>query len=357
MKILENRIRRIVSETLNRFIINETFTNMKQLYHNMPINFLVNMIRVNSFFLHPSNHSGRGGKYYASLTRHKGNKEGFDVLDYASLSEFYIDSYATITFNIPKMTRIHDISIRPFDYYGTYAKERAHHMYPDIQGHGHGHNDDSFGDAVSVDYPDNGVYSKVVYQKLKKAYDNYRGDLSDEEFDAFIDDTGDYDNAEYYNMAEENIISDKLKEIPNIFNYIDRIDVYFPASLSIPNEEDEDYDYDDDAAAYNSYVYAIALCKVACGTSWEKKIVVNLEDNLGDKKLSLSEFSKWLETRKDYNTTKDRANDISNNPPTNRENFSGYYNEGDDYDEEDEDWDDWYGHGHGHGHGHGYDNW
>lgn len=351
MKILENRIRRIVSETLNRFIINETFTNMKQLYHNMPINFLVNMIRVNSFFLQPSNHSGRGGQYYASLTRHKSNIEGFDVLDYASLSEFYISSYATITFNIPKMTRIHGISIRPFDFYGTYSKERTYHAYPDIQGHGH--NDDVFGDAVSVGYHDNGVHSKVVYQKLKKAYDSYNGNLSGEEFDSFINDTGDYDDAEYYNMAEENIISDKLKEIPDIFNYIDRIDVYFPAGLSIPDEEDEDYDYDDDAAAYNSYVYAIALCKVACGTSWEKKIVVNLEGNLGDKEISLSEFSKWLKTRKDYNYTKDRATDISSNPPTDREKFSGYYNEGD---EEDDDWYD-HGHGHWHGHGHGYYNW
>lgn len=301
MRIFENRIRRIVSETLNKFIINETFTNMKQLYHKMPINFLVNMVKVNSFFLNPSNHGGRGGQYYASLTRHKNSDEGFNAIAYASESEFFIGSYATITFNIPKMSRIHGISIRPFDYYGTYTDERSEH----------GHND-----AEGADYPDNGVYSKVVYQNLKKSYDN--GDYST---------LGNYDEPEYYNMAEENIVSDTVKEIPNIFNYIDRIDVYFPPDLEMP-EYGEDY-YEEESVI-NSYLYATALCRVACGTNWEKKIVVNL----GQKQISLSEFSEWLKTRKECQNNKyinNRANYIVNKPPIDRENFNSFY-----YDDDDE---------------------
>ena len=241
MRILENRIRRIVSETLNRFIINETFTNMKQLYHRMPLDSLVNMIRVDSFYLMPSNHEGRGGKYYASLSRHKNNIEGFDVIDYAACNENNIGAYATITFNIEKLSRVHGISIKPFDFYATIE-----------------------GDNEYSNEPGAGKSSKISYQFMNKPMDK----MSDEEQDSLCY----YDNTEYYNMAEENIVSDTLKEIPDIFNYIDRIDVCIPSDYENPYyflvSEPEIFDA-------RTLKYLKALCEIAIGTEWENKIVIN----------------------------------------------------------------------------------
>ena len=343
--ISESAIRRIVSETLNKFILSETFTNMKQLYHKTPIDSLLNIIRTNSFFLVKSNHSGRGGQYYASLTRHKNDIEGFNALSYAENKENEIESYATITFNIPKLSRVHGISIKPFDFYGTYSDERNHHEYGPVHG-SHGHDFD----VESVDDYDNGIYSKVLYQLLHKQYD----DWTDEE----IDEWGgpDYDDPEYYNMAEENIVSDTVKEIPNIFNYIDRIDIYFPPSLTKENIYKEYNPYSDeyeDEFEYNgfgydkTYSYAHALCDVTCGTAWENKIVINfMGSNNSYKPMSISEFKKWLNQKEDYEKHSDVSKQLLDKEPQKRDGFHVYGCNDDD--------DDYYGHGHGYGYGHSY---
>ena len=310
LNISENRIRRIVSETLNRFILKESFTNMKQLYHSTPIDTLFNIIRSNSFYLMPSNHGGRGGKYYASLTRHKNNIEGFDCLMYAQASqENDIESYATITFNIPKMSRIHGISIVPFDYYATPT------------------NNDDHNDVVN---------SKITYQLLKKPKE-LRGDEQNVLDDMY------YDMPEYYNMAEENIVSDTVKEIPNVYDYIDRIDVYFPADLSEyvmeynpyadAEEEEENYGYK------KTLDYAYAICMAIGGTEWEKKVIVNLTENDKTiKTISISEFNKWLNDNEKYKKHSNAGRLYMNKKPMNRDEF---YNERE-------------GHYHGHGNHYGY---
>ena len=321
LHISENRIRRIVSEALNRFILRESFTNMKQLYHATPLDTLFNIIRSNSFYLMPSNHGGRGGKYYASLTRHKNNIEGFDCLMYAKESqENYIESYATITFNIPKMSRIHGISIKPFDYYATetwgYGDDDGYYNYSsnydDDSYYGSNSysddDDDSSGLLGGYDYYGGGYNSnkpgdilntKLTYQLLKKP----RNLISPEEED--ILNNGDYDYSEYYNMAEENIISDTIKEIPNIYNYIDRIDIYFPTDLqkyvmeynpyADAEEEEENYGYAE------TIDYAHAICMAICGTEWEGKVVVNLtKDGKTKSVISINDFNEWLNSNEEY---------------------------------------------------------
>jgi len=297
MRILENRIRRIVSETLNRFIINETFTNMKQLYHRMPLDSLVNMIRVDSFYLMPSNHDARGGKYYASLSRHKNNIEGFDAIDYAACHDNYIGAYATITFNIEKLSRVHGISIRSFDFYATLEGENEY-----------------------SDDPGTGKPSKLSYQFLKKPTDK----MSDEEMDKLCY----YDNTEYYNMAEENIVSDTLKEIPDIFNYIDRIDVYIPSDYEDPYyflaSEPEMFDA-------NTLMYLKALCKIAIGTEWENKIVVNdIDEGKVTNMCPLKVFDSYINNlgeRYDKKT----PDKIINKKPIMRDDFFRGYVSGNDY--------------------------
>ena len=323
INLSENRICRIVSETLNRFILKETFTNMKELYHGTPLDELVNMIRVNSFFLMPSNHAGRGGKYYASLTRHKNTIEGFDALAYASeTKENPIESYGIITFNIPKLTRVHGISIKPFDYYGTPSG-----FDDDLKHMGSPFDED---DELYDDYDDyeskQDVFSKVAYQKLKKP----RELMSSEEFDSLYD----YDDPEYYNMAEENIVSDTVKEIPNIFNYIDRIDVYFPIEMIKSHKEfspySDEYEEIEDTFGYDlTYSYAHALCNVVCGTPWENKIVVNfMGSNAPKQAVSIVAFQKWLEQKEDYKTHANKAKGILNKNPKERDGFSDYYDYG-----------------------------
>ena len=325
LNILENRIRRIVSETLNRFILRESFTNMKQLYHATPIDTLFNIIRSNSFYLMPSNHGGRGGKYYASLTRHKNNIEGFDCIMYAKESqENYIESYATITFNIPKMSRIHGISIKPFDYYATETWGRG-----DDDGY-YSHSSNSYGN-------DDVVNSKMTYQMLKKPIELRSYDEQDKI------DSGDFDSPEYYNMAEENIVSDTVKEIPNIFNYIDRIDIYFPADLqkyvmeynpyADAEEEEENYGY------AKTIDYAHAICMAICGTEWERKVVVNLtKDGKTKSAISIIDFNEWLNSNEDYKKHANVGKSYINKNHISRDEF---YNERE-------------GHFHGHGHHYGY---
>lgn len=325
LNISENRIRRIVSETLNRFILKESFTNMKQLYHATPLDTLFNIIKSNSFYLMPSNHGGRGGKYYASLTRHKNNIEGFDCLMYAKESqENYIESYATITFNIPKMSRIHGISIKPFDYYATETWGRG-----DDDGY-YSHSSNSYGN-------DDVVNSKMTYQMLKKPIELRSYDEQDKI------DSGDFDSPEYYNMAEENIVSDTVKEIHNIFNYIDRIDIYFPADLpkyhmeynpyADAEEEEENYGYDE------TVNYAYAICMAICGTEWERKVVVNLtKDGKTKSAISIIDFNEWLNSNEDYKKHANVGKSYINKNHISRDEF---YNERE-------------GHFHGHGHHYGY---
>ena len=306
--LLENRIRKIVSETINKFVLNETFTNMKQLYHEMPINALVNMIRVNSFFLLPSNHPGRGGKYYASLTRHKNSIEGFDSLLYAEESrDEVVESFARITFNIPKLSRVHGISIKPFDYYAT-PYGGSHSDY--------GHSHTSF---------DNGGNTKRIYQLLKKP----RNLMDDDELDAY--ETGEYDAPEYYNMAEENIISDTVREIPGIFNYIDEIILHFPVDLEKGEYYNDDEDEDFISEAYTeTFMYGHALCKLICGTPWESKTSVKLcYDNGTSKMISMSDFSEWLKEHEDHEVNSKYADSfLSRNPRYRYDYYSGYEDRG-----------------------------
>jgi hypothetical protein len=342
LNISENRIRRIVSETLNRFILRESFTNMKQLYHATPLDTLFNIIKSNSFYLMPSNHGGRGGKYYASLTRHKNNIEGFDCLMYAKESqENYIESYATITFNISKMSRIHGISIKPFDYYATETWGSGDD--DSYYGHSGNYDDDSYDDddldlGIDDDYDSNDHYndvvnSKMTYQMLKKPIELMSYDEQDKI------DLGDFDSPEYYNMAEENIVSDTVKEIPNIFNYIDRIDIYFPADLpkyhmeynpyADAEEEEENYGYDE------TVNYAYAVCMAICGTEWERKVVVNLtKDGKTQSTISINDFNEWLNSNEDY---KKHANVGKSYVNKNHISRNEFYNE-------------YEGHYHGHGH-------
>lgn len=298
---------------------------MKQLYHATPLDTLFNIIRSNSFYLMPSNHGGRGGKYYASLTRHKNNIEGFDCLMYAKESqENNIESYATITFNISKMSRIHGISIKPFDYYATETWGSG-----DDDGY-YSHSSNSYGN-------DDVVNTKMTYQMLKKPIELRSYDEQDKI------DSGDFDSPEYYNMAEENIVSDTVKEIPNIFNYIDRIDIYFPADLpkyhmeynpyADAEEEEENYGYDE------TVNYAYAICTAICGTEWERKVVVNLtKDGKTKSAISIIDFNEWLNTNEDYKKHANVGKSYINKNHISRDEF---YNERE-------------GHYHGHGHHYGY---
>ena len=278
INLSENKIRKIVSETLNRFILKETFTNMKQLYHKTTIDTLLNIIRTNSFYLLKSNHDCRGGKYYASLSRHKNTKEGFDAVFYSEERETNIMSYAVITFNIPKLTRVHGISIKPFDFYGIYPDET------------------NANDRLS---------SKSIYQKLLKnpdlwdekgmynpsLYSNYSIEDGDDDF---------YDGPEYYNMAEENIVSDTVKEIPEIFNYIDNIDIHFPNIIANSYEDPITGEiYDEDYGEIETCQYAHALCQFINGTPWENKITISLTDGFDKikKVMSIREFHEWLKKK------------------------------------------------------------
>ena len=336
---------------------------MKQLYHRLTIDKLFNIIKSNSFFLMPSNHSGRGGKYYASLSRHKNNIEGFDPIFYAEGNEnCEVRSYATITFNIPKLTRVHGISIVPFDFYGTHDEERT-------MVHGRPVNPES------SSYKNDNIYSKMVYQKLDKMYrEKYKKDdeYDDEDYDdydyedyddtetfneslkrninespendEFYDAVCDYDEPEYYNMAEENIVSDTIKEIPYIYNYIDRIDIYFPFWLLDKQEEYNPYSGEfemmTDWENKRSCDYAFALCMVICGTEWENKVIVNLSSGKKDKgkTMSMSEFYEWLKSKNLDKKHENAAKKLFDKKPLSWDKCQDEYSN--DYDD--------YGHGHGH---------
>ena len=283
IRLNESVLRNIICESI-RSILSEG-SNMSQLYHKTSLDRLVNIIKTNQFYLQRDNHGGRGGKYYASLTRYHNNTEGYNLLYRLEEADTPMDSAVTITFNIPKLSSVHGIDIRPFDFYGT-ATENV---------------DDEIG---------NGVSSKLIYQKLNRP-------------DMDINDSFKYDEDWYYNMAEEVIISDTVKSIPNILNYIDKVEVFFPC----PEYYDMD-DYQDEEEASRTFKYGYALYKLVYGTPWEDKIVMYVKGADGKvpkNGINMRDFRHWFRKQVLYSKAKHKGKRVLNRKPLGRHDIDTYY--------------------------------
>jgi hypothetical protein len=287
---MKNRIR--VSGSVLRNIICESIrdvlfegSNMSQLYHKTSIDRLVNIIKTNQFYLQRDNHGNRGCKYYASLTRYHNNEEGYEVLSRMEDADNPIGSAVTIAFNIPKLSSVHGIDIRPFDFYGTFSKDRDGEI-------------------------DNGVSSKVIHQKLNK-----RGSV--------VHDVIGYDDTNYYNMAEEEIISDTVKAIPNIINYIDNIEVFFPC----PDYYDFENYYEEEEAL-RTFKYGYALYKLVYGTPWEDKIIMYVKDANGKvpkNGISMRDFRHWFRKQVVYSQAKHKGKRVLHKKPLGRHHIDTAY--------------------------------
>ena len=199
--INENALRKAIRDAILES------TNMGVLYHFTDMEGLCGMAKSGKVNLSDMQKEISGGKNFMSFTRHKSYREGYAAAE-------GMDLPVRIEFNMARVNSMHGVKTEPFEYY---SPDRSRIM--DKSG---------YNDKHDYNPRTNGAESaKEIHRKEHKAY-------SDDEYAKY-----DEPEHEYYNQAEERLVSDN-KFISTAA--ISRVDVacYDPYG-------EQDYDDWDDA--------------------------------------------------------------------------------------------------------------
>jgi hypothetical protein len=168
--INENALRKAIRDAILES------TNMGALYHFTDMEGLLGMARSGKVNLSDAQKEISGGKNFLSLTRHKSYREGYAAAE-------GMDLPVRIEFNMARVNSMHGVKTEPFEYY---SPERSKIMDKS------GYNDEYDYNPRTNDTES----AKEIYGREHKAY-------SDDEYAKY-----DEPEHEYYNQAEERLISD-----------------------------------------------------------------------------------------------------------------------------------------------------